>query len=73
MTQIAAALVFAALLLGSVAVILLTVREYWQDILAALRGEVPARSARPWAARRVTSRPRPVVTVRAAQQQRAAV
>ena len=75
MTQIAAALVFAAILIASAAVIHLTVREYWQDILAALRGEVPTRSTvRPWAARRVTSRPRPVVTVRAAQQQqRAAV
>lgn len=75
-THIAAALFFAAILLASAAVIQLTVREYWQDIIAALRGEVPTRSAaRPWAARRVTSRPRPVVTVRAAQpkQQRAAV
>ena len=74
MTQIAAALVFAGLLLAAGAVIFLTVREYWQDILAALRGEVPARSpVRPWAARRTSSRPRPIVTVRAVQQQRAAV
>ncbi len=75
MTHIAAVLAFAGILLASVAVIHFTVREYWQDILAALRGDVPARSSvRPWASRaRFTSRPRPVVTVRAAQQQRAAV
>ena len=74
-TQIAAVIFFAAILVASAAVIHLTVREYWQDILAALRGEVPMRSAaRPWATRgRLTSRPRPVVTVRASQQNRAAV
>ena len=70
-THIAAILFFGLVLTGAAAIIHLTVREYWQDILAALRGEVPMRSStRPWAARRVTSRPRPVVTVRAAQPQR---
>jgi hypothetical protein len=74
-THIAAALFFAALFVASAAVIHLTVREYWQEILAALRGQMPVRSgARPWARSRVTSRPRPIATVRAVQpQQRAAV
>ncbi len=75
MTQIAAALFFTALLIASAAVIHLTVREYWQEILAALKGEVPVRrSARPWASRtRISSRPRPVAVARAVPQQRAAV
>lgn len=75
MTHIAAALFFTALIIASAVVIHLTVREYWQEILAALKGEMPMhRVSRPWAARaRVSSRPRPVATVRAAPQQRAAV
>ncbi len=75
MTHIAAALFFGALILASAAIIHLTVREYWHDIVAALKGEVPTRQmSRPWAARaRVTSRPRPVTVVRAVKQQRAAV
>ena len=74
-THIAAGLFFAALVIASAAVIHLTVREYWQEILAALRGEMPVRqSARPWSSRARTSlRPRPVATVRAVQQHRAAV
>ena len=74
MTHIAAALFFALVLTGSAAIIHLTVREYWQDILAALRGEVPTRSTvRPWAGRvRVTTRPRPVAVRAMPQQQRAA-
>ncbi len=76
-THIAAGLFFTVLILASAAVIHLTVREYWQEILSALRGEMPVRhSARAWTARaRVSSRPRPVATVRVAQpqQQRAAV
>ncbi len=73
MTHIAAALFFALVLVGAAALIQLTVREYWQDILAALRGEVPMRrTARPWAPRgRPSARPRTVI-VRAVQQQRAA-
>ena len=73
MTHIAAALFFALVLTGAAALIHLTVREYWQDILTALRGEIPMRaSARPWGPRgRPSARPRPVV-VRAMQQQRAA-
>lgn len=77
MTHIAAGLFFTVLVLASAAVIHFTVREYWQEILSALRGEMPVRhSARAWTARtRVSSRPRPVATVRAVQtqQQRAAV
>ena len=77
MTHIAATLFFALVLMGAVALIRFTVREYWQEILSALRGEMPVRqSARAWTARaRVSSRPRPVATVRVGQpqQQRAAV
>ena len=73
MTHIAAGLFFALALFGAGAIIHVTLRDYWQDILAALRGEVPARSAaRPWASRpRVTVRTRPA-TVQAAMPQRAA-
>ena len=65
MTQIAAALFFALVLIGAVAIIHLTVRDYWQEILAALRGEVPMRRTdRSWSVRgRTITRPRPV-TVR---------
>ncbi len=74
MTHIAAALFFGLVLIGAVALIHLTVREYWQDILAALRGDVPVRrTARPWAGRvRVTTRPRPVVVRAMPLKQRAA-
>lgn len=73
MTHIAAALFFALVLIGAASIIHMMVREYWQEILAALRGDMPVRStARPWAARgRSTPRPR-VVAVRAVQAQRAA-
>ena len=73
-THIAAALFFALVLLGAAAVIHFTVREYWQDILAALRGEVPIRHAnRPWAGRvRVTGRPRAAAVRAMPLQQRAA-
>ncbi len=74
MTHIAAALFFALVLTGAAALIHLTVREYWQDILAALRGEVAVRgSERPWAPRgRPSARPRPIVVRAMPQQQRAA-
>ena len=73
MTHIASALFFALVLVGAVAIIRFTLREYWQDIIAALRGDVPVRTvARPWTARvRVTTRPRPVAD-RAVQLRRAA-
>ena len=71
MTHIAAGLFFAALIVASAAVIHLTVREYWQEILSALRGEMPVRhTTREWTARaRVSSRPRPIAAVRVVQQQ----
>ncbi len=74
MTHIAAALFFALVLVGAAAIMQMTVREYWEEILAALKGEMPARRThRPWGARaRVISRPRPVVVRVAAQPQRAA-
>ena len=74
MTHIAAALFFALALTGAAAIIYLTAREYWQDILAALRGEVPTRqTVRPWAGRvRPTARPRPVVVRAMPIQRRAA-
>ena len=74
MTQIAAALFFALVLTGAAALIHLTVREYWQEILAALRGEVPVRrSERPWAPRgRPSARPRAVAVRAMPLQQRAA-
>lgn len=74
MTHIAAALFFALVLTGAAALIHLMVRDYWQEIVAALRGEVLVRrSERPWTPRgRPSARPR-TVTVRAMpQQQRAA-
>ncbi len=74
MTHIAAGLFFALVLTGAAAIICLTLREYWQDVLAALRGQVPARhTVRPWTARvRPTARPRPVVVRAVPLQRRAA-
>ena len=74
MTHIAAALFFALVLTGAAALIHLMVREYWQDIIAALRGEVPMRgTSRPWSPRgRPSARPRTVVVRTMPQQQRAA-
>ena len=73
-TQFAAALFFALVLTGAAALMHLMVREYWQEILAALRGELPVRKAsRPWAPRgRPSARPRAVVVRAAPLQQRAA-
>ena len=74
MTHIAATLFFALVLMGAVALIRFTVREYWQEILSALRGEIPMRStSRPWSPRgRPSARPRAVVVRAAPLQQRAA-
>lgn len=60
-------------MLGAAAVMVLTMRQYWNEILAALVGDIPAREAsRPWAGRvRVTARPRPQAA-RAAQRRAAA-
>lgn len=71
-THIAAALFFAFVLIGAAAVIHMTVREYWNEILAALTGEIPKRRNRPTAkAIRSTGRPRPMAA-RALPQHRAA-
>ena len=48
MTYFAAALFFTLALLGAAAAIHVTVRQYWREILLALRGELGATpSARP--------------------------
>lgn len=74
MTQIAAALFFALVLTGAAALLHLMVRDYWQEIVAALRGEIPTRrSALPWTPRgRPSVRPRTVVVRTMPLQQRAA-
>jgi hypothetical protein len=71
--QIAAALFFVLALTGAAAILYLTVREHWAEMLAALTGQTPARrAARPWVrSARAQVRPRPVQA--RAQQQRAAV
>ena len=74
MTHLAAIFFFALVMAGAGAILQLTVRDYWRDILAALHGEIPARSAvRSWAPRsRPTARPRPVLVRAMPQPQRAA-
>jgi hypothetical protein len=72
-THIAAALFFGAVLLGALALLHLLVRDYWQEIGAALRGDMPVRESRPESGRvRVKSRARPATPLRAAPQQRVA-
>ena len=73
MYQVAAATFFTLVLTGSLLAIVLTVRAYWNEIRAALAGQVPARApARPWVkSARVTVRPRPIAA-RAAQPKHAA-
>jgi hypothetical protein len=55
-TQLAATLFFALAFIGAAAILQLTVRSYWTEILLALRGELgikqPARPAPVHAARR---------------------
>ncbi len=65
---------FALVLTGAAFTISLTLREYWAEIIGALKGEMPVRHAqRPWSRVRMSDRPRPVtVAVRARQPQRAA-
>ncbi len=75
MSHLASIMFFALVLTGSVFAIALTLREYWAEIIGALKGDVPVRRhLRPWASPRVraTVRPRPVAA-RAAVRQRAAV
>ena len=73
MYHVASALFFAAVLVGAAAIIHMTLRQYWGDIVAALSGETPVRAAgRPWTKRvKVTVKPRPLAA-RAAQPRRAA-
>ncbi len=76
MGQIAAIAFFASVLIGVAAILYLTVKDHLDEILAALRGEVPTRAAaRPWVrSARASARPRPVQQARVVQpQQRAAV
>lgn len=74
MGQIAALAFFTAVLVGAAAILFLTVKDHLHEIVAALRGEVPARqTARPWVRSvRASARPRSVST-RAKLPQRAAV
>ena len=65
MYHLATALFFGLVLVGTLAFAHRMVREYWDEIVAALMGEVPARrSHRSWTGSRVrvSARPRPVVT-----------
>ena len=64
MYHLATALFFGLVLVGALAFAHHMVREYWDEILAALKGEMPARpSHRSWTGSRVrvSARPRPVV------------
>ena len=71
MGQIASALFFMFALVGASAILFLTIRDHLTEIMAALRGEVPARAvSRPWVRSvRATARPRSVARL---QSQRAA-
>jgi hypothetical protein len=59
--QIAASLFFTLILAGSLFAIGFMLREYRDEIIAALKGEMPRRRAeRPWTRQvRVTVQPRP--------------
>ena len=73
MTHFINILFFVTVLIGSAAVLTLTLRESWHAILAALAGGMPQRRTDrgPIARVRVTARPR-VQVVRAAQRRAAA-
>ncbi len=76
MSHLASIMFFALVLTGSVFAISLTLREYWAEIIGALKGDVPVRRhLRPWASPRMraSARPRPAVAARVVVQQRAAV
>ncbi|WP_106639332.1 hypothetical protein [Allosphingosinicella vermicomposti] len=71
MVQFLSALFFLLAFAGAAAIIQMTVRDYRDEILAALLGEVPPRRAgRSWSRTRLNARPRPVVI--SVRQQRAA-
>ena len=62
MYHLATGLFFTIILAGSLFAIVFALRQSWDEVVAALRGEMPRRRvARPWTKRvRVTVRPRPV-------------
>ena len=43
MGQVASALFFVLALAGAASILLLTIRDHWGEMIAALRGEMPAR------------------------------
>ena len=61
MYQFAASLFFTIILAASLFSLGFMLREYWGEIVAALKGEMPRRrTARPWTRQvRVTVQPRP--------------
>ena len=61
MTHLVSSLFFVAALIGAAAAIHFTIRDYWSEMLSALKGELPARRVvRPWTYRvRVEPRLRP--------------
>ena len=75
MGQIAALALFTAVLVGCAAILFFTVKDHLSEIVAALRGEVPARqTARPWVRSvRASARPRPAQARVVQPQKRAAV
>lgn len=70
--QIAVASFFVLALIGAFSILFLTVKDHLAEIVAALRGELPARAvSRPWV-RSVRSSVRPRPVVRAAARRAAA-
>ena len=59
MSHIAAALFFSLLFIAAGLAGQLMVREYWEEIMAALRGNAPVRNAAPAPLMTVTIRPQP--------------
>ena len=61
MGQVASALFFILALAGAASILLMTVKDHWAEMMAALRGEMPARRVvRPWVRSvRAEARPRP--------------
>ena len=62
MGQVASALFFLLALAGAASILLVTIRDHWAEMMAALRGDVPARPTVRARARslRAEARPRPV-------------
>ncbi len=74
MGQFAAIAFFATVLIGVAAILFLTIKDNLHEVIAALRGDMPARvDARPWVRSvRASARPRPAQPQRAIPQRRAA-